>query len=621
MYQKLNQIKQVLERWEISGINRKLQLKPQQWTDFSVEAQDQKGGGECAGRVGEPVTQLVRSRSSMEKCTSLLLILKWGGELTKLGEQQAIELGASFRRIMYPDAGGGGLLRLHSTFRHDLKIKTSDEGRVMKTAASFAKGFLELEGELPPILVSLVHKVNNNASSVTMLDRSGNKDIKKDLNRSKEFLSHTLGLDANLSREHIKTIVPAGQESVRSALHWLGNPVAKLRHLLDLMESLVKQVSFIVTTSPLGAVRERIAAEDKDGGGGIEGVAEIITSWVEEDKDFRGESWMPAQGETPLLMLHRWQKLHKELYDPSSGFDVTKIPDVHDNVRYDCLHNAHMRLKGLPELYDLAKHLADCVVPQEYGVTIRDKLIIGSKMCSALLEKIKYDLIIARSNNEVDMRFRLDVRHMDDLPINSLARRVRTRLYFTSESHMHTLLNVLRFPIGDHPSVLADEAKRMLSRTKELCYLTSFVIRLFEDMEKESTDPARFRVEILFSPGVVKHSLLPGDHLHTAPLVPLQKNLPCAELEATLDAAIALGAKEHLGEVAVEHEAELLKRQLADQMRDSSEPTGGESPVSPASYSRGHARERSFWVGVLVGTVIGLVTTVAWAAGTRRRHL
>lgn len=38
-------------------------------------------------------------------------------------------------------------MRLHSTFRHDLKIKTSDEGRVMKTAASFAKGLLELDGD------------------------------------------------------------------------------------------------------------------------------------------------------------------------------------------------------------------------------------------------------------------------------------------------------------------------------------------------------------------------------------------------------------------------------------------------------------------------------------------
>ena len=30
--------------------------------------------------------------------------------------------------------------RLHSTFRHDLKIYASDEGRVQMTAAAFAKG-------------------------------------------------------------------------------------------------------------------------------------------------------------------------------------------------------------------------------------------------------------------------------------------------------------------------------------------------------------------------------------------------------------------------------------------------------------------------------------------------
>ena len=54
-------------------------------------------------------------------------------------------------------------------------------------------------------------------------------------------------------------------------------------------------------------------------------------------------------------------------------------------------------------------------------------------------------------------------------------------------------------------------------------------------------DPARFRVEILFSPGVVKHPMLSGDHLHTAPLVPLHKHLTCAKVLDTLDAAIGEG--------------------------------------------------------------------------------
>ena len=39
-----------------------------------------------------------------------------------------------------------------------------------------------------------------------------------------------------------------------------------------------------------------------------------------------------------------------------------------------------------------------------------------------MLEKIKYDLIIARTNESFDMRYNLDVAHAADLPINSLVR-------------------------------------------------------------------------------------------------------------------------------------------------------------------------------------------------------
>jgi len=75
----------------------------------------------------------------------LLLILKWGGEQTLSGQNQAEELGRAFR-IIYPGGEGeyaslpgSGFLRLHSTYRHDLKVYASDEGRVQMTAASFTK--------------------------------------------------------------------------------------------------------------------------------------------------------------------------------------------------------------------------------------------------------------------------------------------------------------------------------------------------------------------------------------------------------------------------------------------------------------------------------------------------
>ena len=72
---------------------------------------------------------------------------------------QAEALGNVFRTVMYPRYGpaGGGLLRLHSTYRHDLKIYSSDEGRVQTSAAAFTQGLLDLEGDsLTPILVRCI---------------------------------------------------------------------------------------------------------------------------------------------------------------------------------------------------------------------------------------------------------------------------------------------------------------------------------------------------------------------------------------------------------------------------------------------------------------------------------
>ena len=113
---------------------------------------------------------------------ALLMILKWGGELTPAGMDQAEELGKAFRCIYPGGAGeygslpGSGFLRLHSTYRHDLKVYASDEGRVQMTAASFVKvcclsltampvqsylvsqGLLDLEGSTAPILAYMVKR-------------------------------------------------------------------------------------------------------------------------------------------------------------------------------------------------------------------------------------------------------------------------------------------------------------------------------------------------------------------------------------------------------------------------------------------------------------------------------
>ncbi|CAG7906230.1 unnamed protein product [Brassica rapa] len=112
-----------------SGIYRKVQLKPLKWDGEGEE----------------------------ERPVEALMILKYGGILTHADRKQAEEFGRFFRYNMY-SGEGTGLLRLHSTYRHDLKIYSSDERRVQMSAAAFAKGMLDLEGQLTPIVVSLVSK-------------------------------------------------------------------------------------------------------------------------------------------------------------------------------------------------------------------------------------------------------------------------------------------------------------------------------------------------------------------------------------------------------------------------------------------------------------------------------
>jgi inositol hexakisphosphate/diphosphoinositol-pentakisphosphate kinase len=166
-----------------------------------------------------------------------------------------------------------------------------------------------------------------------------------------------------------------------------------------------------------------------------------------------------------------------------------------------------------------------------------------------------------------------------DLPINTMGRRIRTRLYFTSESHLHTMLNVLRFAgknDDDDTSrpVLSDDGMEFISNTRELCYLTQIVIRLFEDTSRVMEDPRRFRVEILFSPGACATPL----HMHEAnrdrdttrlDTEPLQVvgrgDLTCQEIEEFFGSAILEGGHntgdDHI-DVASASTADVLRRPL-----------------------------------------------------------
>ncbi|XP_037658195.1 inositol hexakisphosphate and diphosphoinositol-pentakisphosphate kinase 2 isoform X5 [Choloepus didactylus] len=438
---KLEQLKTVLEMYgHFSGINRKVQLTylPHGCPKTSSEEED--------SRREEP---------------SLLLVLKWGGELTPAGRVQAEELGRAFR-CMYPGgqdyAGfpGCGLLRLHSTYRHDLKIYASDEGRVQMTAAAFAKGLLALEGELTPILVQMVKSANMNG----LLD-SDSDSLSSCQQRVKARLHEILQKDRDFTSEDYEKLTPSGSISLIKSMHLIKNPVKTCDKVYSLIQSLTSQI------------RHRM-------------------------EDPKSSDIQLYHSETLELMLRRWSKLEKDFKTKNGRYDISKIPDIYDCIKYDVQHNGSLKLENTMELYRLSKALADIVIPQEYGITKAEKLEIAKGYCTPLVRKIRSDLQRTQDDDTVNKLHPVYSRG-----VLSPERHVRTRLYFTSESHVHSLLSILRY------GALCDESKDeqwkramdYLNVVNELNYMTQIVIMLYEDPNKDLSSEERFHVELHFSPG------------------------------------------------------------------------------------------------------------------------
>ncbi|XP_073686298.1 inositol hexakisphosphate and diphosphoinositol-pentakisphosphate kinase 2 isoform X3 [Garra rufa] len=439
---KLEQLKTVLEMYgHFSGINRKVQLTylPHGCPKTSSEEEDV--------RRDDP---------------SLLLVLKWGGELTPAGRVQAEELGRAFR-CMYPGGQGDyagfpgcGLLRLHSTYRHDLKIYASDEGRVQMTAAAFAKGLLALEGELTPILVQMVKSANMNG----LLD-SDSDSLSSCQQKVKARLHDILQKDRDFTPEDYEKLAPTSSTSLVKSMQMIKNPVKTCDKVYSLIQNLTLQI------------RQRM-------------------------EDPKSADIQLYHSETLELMLRRWSKLEKDFKMKNGRYNISKIPDIYDCIKYDVQHNSSLKLDNTMEIYRLSKALADIVIPQEYGISQAEKLDIAKGYCTPLVRKIRSDLQRTQDDDTVNKLHPVYSRG-----VMSPERHVRTRLYFTSESHVHSLLSILRY------GALCDEArdeqwKRAMDYLKivsELNYMTQIVIMLYEDPNKDPSSEDRFHVELHFSPG------------------------------------------------------------------------------------------------------------------------
>ncbi|CAJ0924179.1 unnamed protein product [Ranitomeya imitator] len=307
-----------------------------------------------------------------------------------------------------------------------------------KTAA----GLLALEGELTPILVQMVKSANMNG----LLD-SDSDSLSSCQQKVKARLHEIMQKDADFSEQDQDKLAPTNSSSLLNSMESIKNPVKTCDLVFSLIENLTSQI------------RQRL--EDPKS-----------AAMDQAREGFSHEKWR---------------------------YDISKIPDIYDCVKYDVQHNSSLNLDGTDELFKLSKSLADVIIPQEYGINKEEKLEIALGYCLPLINKILLDLQRTHEDESVNKLHPLYSRG-----VLSPGRHVRTRLYFTSESHVHSLLSIFRY------GGLLDESKDQqwkramdyLSAVSELNYMTQIVIMLYEDNNKDASSEERFHVELHFSPGV-----------------------------------------------------------------------------------------------------------------------
>ena len=470
---KMKMAKTVLERGgKFTGINRKVQLKP-----LKVKICEDSGYAEVV---------------------EALMIIKHGGILTSCGKRQSEELGSKFRKQMYPqgkDGEGDGLLRLHSTYRHDLKIYSSDEGRVQVSAAAFAKGLLDLEGNsLVPIMASLVNKDQQ------ILDAFG-KGVDEAMQEVK------IKLQCAITGGLGKLILPKfASEPTENTVTLSQSPMRGKKVVVDINDTpnvMVPKNSIQVLEDINTSMRE---------------FCDLLT----ETLNFSGDPEDQEGESQDALDYERWRAHHLS-FCKRGRYNISEISDIYDSCKYDLI-NGKMEsnergLDLLKKIYGLTKSMAEVVVPNEYGITEEERLNIGSRICSELLKKLGRDFSAMRQQSQLEIQqfleeeererkensdgseeeegggggtHRLAAEFAED--IKTPERHVRTRIYFTSESHIHALHNVLAKDVLNLND--AEEAK-------EFDYLSSIVFRVFENPEESLNSPLRWTVDILFSPGCV----------------------------------------------------------------------------------------------------------------------
>ncbi|KAH9951713.1 histidine phosphatase superfamily-domain-containing protein [Amylocystis lapponica] len=444
------------------------------------------------------------------RLTKLTLVFKWGGEFTHSARYQSRDLGENLKK---------DISIMNKDVLKNVKIYTSSERRVVASAEIFATALFETHRDnysnTPTYSASPItsgHASSGGGSSRSSQDGHGynasgglrpstprreqsqstprreqsqsmrvpklivRKDLLDDSNAAKDLMDDV--------KKRLKILLRPGEPEKRPELTW---PKSMKKEPVEVVKEVIELLNQFRQT--------------------------MRQNWGTLDVDKIQERW--CCGDEPWLFRERWEKLFEDFCDvKQEKFDPSRVSELYDTIKYCALHHRTFLFsifsdhapgspqppqdRRLHELYGRAKALFDLVAPQEYGIEPEEKEEIGVLTSLPLLRNVVEDLENARNNEESSLT-----------------------LYFTKESHIHTLVNLVLLsglPIANR-------------RIPELDYCSHICFELYERNHGRGKSDKEYSIRLSVSEGAhssnVLDSALDARHsLNVQPRRKLTQHLP-----------------------------------------------------------------------------------------------
>ncbi|KAJ6599086.1 histidine phosphatase superfamily-domain-containing protein [Mycena vulgaris] len=405
-----------------------------------------------------------RQAGQVRRLTKLTLVFKWGGEFTHSARYQSRDLGENMKKditIMNKDA------------LNNVKIFTSSERRVIASAEIFAAALVDSQNSTYSLPSSTPSSISSRSSTDIQIAGNGHlnkavslqpnqtplnlivrKDLLDDSNAAKDLMDDV--------KKRLKILLRPGEPEKRPELTW---PKSMNKEPVEVVKEVIELLSSFRTI-----MRKNFETMDVD---------KIQERW--------------CCGDEPWLFRERWEKLFEDFCDvEQKKFDPSRVSELYDTIKYCALHHRTFlfaifdehgrsdplqppRDRKLHELYGRAKALFDLVAPQEYGIDPEEKEEIGVLTSLPLLRNVVEDLEAARNNGGSSLT-----------------------LYFTKESHIHTLVNLVLqsgLPIANR-------------RIPELDYCSHITFELYERNHGRGKSDKEYSIKLSLSEGAHSSNVL-----------------------------------------------------------------------------------------------------------------